>query len=516
MGGLRERQREALAQEHEAVEKAARQLHVVVEHQQPVVAVDRVRGQQQVQVLELAARVRRAGVKLDVVARAEQLDAHRRRQLVALGPLDSQREHPPQRRLAARGEVEPQAPAAEQLPRVDRRIERLAAHSVDAADRSTRAGEEVVWGSWSVVRVETVLAWNDSVRNVLARSVRDRLAGACRAFAQALAQPPPAVGGHREARRAAAAHDVPEAAGEREHLRVDRGRLVASSVEAPGGAPARVGGARECAQARVVACAAVLDGGAGNVQDPRAGLLHAQAFLPLLLVAAVLERHVERSHALQRVAADGHVRAPCIAGVGVALAQLERGDRRALPLARARRAAFEPCADRPGEDLDLRVLASGVEQRLQPAGAHADVVVDEHHALRASAARPCCARRSDPAEPDGARSGRRSAPPARVPYARVRRRRSRAPPPRAARPRARSRTARPPGRRGGRAWGSRSRLAGPWLPESLGLTQWAQQVPSFREGSRCPTLVLDVALDDVQGRAVAGHGTVRGRPEGCS
>ena len=37
MRGLRERQREALAQEQEAVEEAARQLHVVVDHEQPVV-----------------------------------------------------------------------------------------------------------------------------------------------------------------------------------------------------------------------------------------------------------------------------------------------------------------------------------------------------------------------------------------------------------------------------------------------------------------------------------------------
>ena len=38
VGRLGERQREALAEEQEAVEEAARQLDVVVDHQQPVVA----------------------------------------------------------------------------------------------------------------------------------------------------------------------------------------------------------------------------------------------------------------------------------------------------------------------------------------------------------------------------------------------------------------------------------------------------------------------------------------------
>ncbi len=68
VGGLCERQREALAQEQEAVEEAARQLHVVVDHQQPVVAVGGMLGEQPVEVLELAPSIRRASVQLDVVA----------------------------------------------------------------------------------------------------------------------------------------------------------------------------------------------------------------------------------------------------------------------------------------------------------------------------------------------------------------------------------------------------------------------------------------------------------------
>ncbi len=102
---LRERQREALAEEHEAVEEGARQLDVVVEHEQPVEAVqvlERVvsggrvgrtrrpvhlrcarpahircarpahlrcaRVEQPVEVLELAGAVRRADAQLDLVA----------------------------------------------------------------------------------------------------------------------------------------------------------------------------------------------------------------------------------------------------------------------------------------------------------------------------------------------------------------------------------------------------------------------------------------------------------------
>ena len=62
MGGLGQAQVKALGQEHERVEEAARQGHVVVDHQQPVVALSGVLGQQRVEVLEAApvARVRAA------------------------------------------------------------------------------------------------------------------------------------------------------------------------------------------------------------------------------------------------------------------------------------------------------------------------------------------------------------------------------------------------------------------------------------------------------------------------
>jgi hypothetical protein len=68
MRGLGEHQREALAQEQEAVEEAARQDDVIVDDEQPVAIAGRVLGEQQVEVLELPAILRWAGVQLDIVA----------------------------------------------------------------------------------------------------------------------------------------------------------------------------------------------------------------------------------------------------------------------------------------------------------------------------------------------------------------------------------------------------------------------------------------------------------------
>ena len=54
MGRLGQFQAKALAQKQEAVQEAARQLDVVVDHQQPVTTLGRVFGEQPVEVLELA------------------------------------------------------------------------------------------------------------------------------------------------------------------------------------------------------------------------------------------------------------------------------------------------------------------------------------------------------------------------------------------------------------------------------------------------------------------------------
>ena len=53
-----------------------------------------------------------------------------------------------------------------------------------------------------------------------------------------------------------------------------------------------------------------------------------QPFLPLLLVAAILERHVKRPNTLQRAAADRHVGSPREARGGVVGTEVQRGDRR--------------------------------------------------------------------------------------------------------------------------------------------------------------------------------------------
>jgi len=72
---------------------------------------------------------------------------------------------------------------------------------------------------------------------------------------------------------------------------------------------------------------------------------------------------------------------PCVRGVRVHAAEVERRDRRRLASAAARRAALEARPDRAREHVDLRVLARGVEEGCEPSRAGADVVVDEHQQL---------------------------------------------------------------------------------------------------------------------------------------
>src|SRR5208283_3643529 len=99
------------------------------------------------------------------------------------------------------------------------------------------------------------------------------------------------------ARGATTADDVSHAFGERRQLARERGGLSAAGVEAAGGAPARVGGAGERAQACVRTRATMLDRRSGHVHDTDvsvpsvpivcspdgAGAVGRQAVLPLLL-----------------------------------------------------------------------------------------------------------------------------------------------------------------------------------------------------------------------------------------
>ena len=79
MRRLGELQGEALAEEQEAIDEPGAQLDVVVDEQQPVVAIGRMGGEQPVQVLELPSPAGRARVQLDVMARAQELGANRLR-----------------------------------------------------------------------------------------------------------------------------------------------------------------------------------------------------------------------------------------------------------------------------------------------------------------------------------------------------------------------------------------------------------------------------------------------------
>ena len=203
-------------------------------------SVGGVGGEQAVEVLELPELARRAEVHLDVVARARQLRADRAGQRAPLRALHAEHQHTPARGRAARGAIEAQAPAAEQLAGVHQAVVELAPLRVETPDGAAFPGEEV-----------------------LGRGPFWRMAP----FAHALFEPPEAVGDHRQAGGAAPADDVAEAAGERAQLAVQRRRVPAPCVVAAAGAPAGAGGAGERAQARVGRRAAVVERGGGDVQD---------------------------------------------------------------------------------------------------------------------------------------------------------------------------------------------------------------------------------------------------------
>ena len=68
-------------------------------------------------------------------------------------------------------------------------------------------------------------------------------------------------------------------------------------------------------------------------------------------------------------------------GVDVVRTEIEERDRRALAPAHAKRVVLEAREDRAGEDVDVGVLARRAQERLEPAGPHVDVVIDEDHEL---------------------------------------------------------------------------------------------------------------------------------------
>src|SRR4051812_32023452 len=167
-----------------------------------------------------------------------------------------------------------------------------------------------------------------------------------------------------QALRAAAPQRVPAAASEYAQLVANRRRLVMGLVEAAEVVAAVVGAAHQRSQASIVADAAVVDGCFGDVDDVPARLC--EPAQPLLLVATGGQRLVERPRQLQRRPPQQHVRAPYELGLGVLCAQVERGYRRQLPAAAARRGPFESRADRAAERVRLGVAAGALDQLAQP------------------------------------------------------------------------------------------------------------------------------------------------------
>src|SRR5664279_4634966 len=84
-----------------------------------------------------------------------------------------------------------------------------------------------------------------------------------------------------------------------------------------------------------------------------------RTILPLLLIAAVLQRLVESTHALKRRSPDRHVRAPRVARIGVLRAEIKRRYRRPLAPARAPAMTLQARAVRSREDVHVAVLARG-------------------------------------------------------------------------------------------------------------------------------------------------------------
>ena len=244
-------------------------------------SISRVFGQQPIEVLELAEPTRAVGAQLDLVARSKQLAMRAAREREVFGALDSDHEHPPRRRAPARSQREPRSPAARDLKHIHRLVDRRAAKAVQASDGAARPREKVL----------------------------PRRPGA-RAGCEQLACAPGAVGDHRQPRRAAVARDVSDATGGCHELGRARGLNPPFDVKAPARPPAGVGGVRERSQPGVSRRAAMVDSRPRDVHDTRAGIVRAQAFLPLLLVAAMFDRGVEGSHPLSGAAGGSPCSAP--------------------------------------------------------------------------------------------------------------------------------------------------------------------------------------------------------------
>ncbi|MEZ5120418.1 MAG: hypothetical protein R2736_02380 [Solirubrobacterales bacterium] len=145
-------------------------------------------------------------------------------------------------------------------------------------------------------------------------------------------------------------------------------------VEAAAGPAARERHAHEAAQAGVVAGAAVVEAGGGDVADARA-LGGAQAVLPFLLVAVELAALVEAPDALQCAAADRRGCPEGVGRVGVERAEVEERHRRPLTPAHGEPVASSSATIGPVKQSTPGSAAARGAQRAEPAGVDGDVVV---------------------------------------------------------------------------------------------------------------------------------------------
>ncbi len=123
MRGLRQLELEPLGEEDEGVKKAARQRHIVVDHQQPVVSLGWMLFEQGVEVFEFAEGAGHRAFEINLVARAIQLRSRGRQERGLTFALDRQREYSPARR--SRGcRSQPRALQKRPGDRVAERVER--------------------------------------------------------------------------------------------------------------------------------------------------------------------------------------------------------------------------------------------------------------------------------------------------------------------------------------------------------------------------------------------------------
>src|SRR5436190_3802459 len=291
-------------------------------------------GEQPVEVLELSTPLRGGCVQLDLVSRVQQLAPRARGEPGVLGPLYAEREDAPPGGLAARGAREEKPASAGQLPRIICRIANGPACAVNAADRPASSRKEVI--------AARGVRWVIGGLAIAVRGEPRRRAGACAVApsAQSLSQASGAVCNRDDAGGTAATHHVSGASDQRAQLAGARGSLASPRVKASRGPPAHVGATGEREHPGVVAGAAMLDRSARDISG-RGAACALQAFLPLLLVASVLQRGVKRAHALQGRAADRHVGTPGKARVGVHRAEVKRGDWYAVVSAGAQGATLQ-------------------------------------------------------------------------------------------------------------------------------------------------------------------------------